>query len=263
MSGITKSIGGILGSGTGSGSLLGGAAGWMVGGPAGAAIGAGLGGTLGGSMDASQAAEEAAKTQAAAQTQALNYLKQVNQLPLELRDQALKKLESVYLSQEGQADIIKQAQASPLYGAIMGGQKAGEEAILRNAAATGGLRSGNTQYNLADYNTQLQNNALLQAYGSTLGGIQSLAGLGTNENNIANMMAGIGATQAQGQAGAAQAQQQGISNLLNMGLTTAGLYASGGLGGLSTLGSASGGQAVGLAPVSSNPFGITSQWGLI
>lgn len=116
-----------------------------------------------------------------------------------------------------QQAMIESAITSPLYQSIMGGQSAGEEAILRNAAATGGLRSGNVQENLYDYNTQLQNQALLQAYNDQmaqkqyeLAGLQSLAGLPTNTNQIASTLSNIGSTYGTGTAAAGTATAQGI-----------------------------------------------------
>lgn len=229
------------------------------------AIGSTVGDVFGGLTGASQAAdaaEKAANQQYAAQLQALNYLKETNALPNEIRDQALSKLQDIYINGNGQDSLINQAQSSPLYQAIMGSQKSGEDAILRNAAATGGLRSGNANYNLADYNTQLQNNALLQSYNSVLGGLTSLAGTGTNENSIANLISSLGTTQAAGTTASASAQQQGLSNFYNLLGTAAGAYLTGipitGLGSSLTSGTNAGTSS----SYGSNPFGITSIFGL-
>ena len=103
----------------------------------------------------------------------------------------------------------------------MGGLKAGEESIMRNAAMTGGLRSGNTQSALADYATQLQNKALTDAYNQQLSGLTGLAHLPTNEAAIGQTMANIGNTRAQGILGAAQAKQamyQNVGNTLMSGV---------------------------------------------
>lgn len=170
-----------------------------------------------------QAAVQAAETSAGAQREALQYLKEREAIPREISETALRGLQGIYLpegdiTQEG---LIAQAEQSPLYQAILGNRKFGEEAILRQASATGGLRSGNVQQNFYDYNTQLRNQALLEAYNQQLQGIQGLAGLPSNANNIAQLTAGIGETQAQGIVGAAQARQtakqQGLSNLLGLG----------------------------------------------
>jgi hypothetical protein len=132
----------------------------------------------------------------------------------------------------GQQDLIQQARTSPLYGAMMGGREAGEEAIMRRAGATGGLRSGNVQEAMYDYNTQLQNQALLQSYNQQLQGLQGLAGLPSYAPQIASGMAGVGQTlgagitgagtsRAQGQVASGQAWQQGlqgISNIIGSGM---------------------------------------------
>jgi len=130
----------------------------------------------------------------------------------------------------GQDALIQRSIQSPLYQSIMGGREAGEEAILRSAAATGGLRSGNVQESLYDYNTQLQNQALLEAYNQQLSGLQGLAGLPSNATQIASGISGIGSTLAAGDIAAANAQQQaqqyGLQNLMgiaNLGLTGYGL----------------------------------------
>ena len=126
----------------------------------------------------------------------------------------------------GQQDLIDQAISSPLYGALMGGQEAGEEAIMRNAGATGGLRSGNVQNAMYDYNIQLQNQSLLSSYNEQLQGLQGLAGLPSNANNIAQGTANIGSTFAQGIAGKAAAENMGQQNQTNNLMGIAAMVAS-------------------------------------
>jgi hypothetical protein len=179
---------------------------------------------------AAGAAIQASETEAGAQREALDYLKEINELPQELREQALTRLGGLYGLEGGlgsQDELIQRAIDSPLYQQIMGGLDVGEEAILRNAGATGGLRSGNASYNLADYATRLQNEALLQSYNQQLMGLQGLAGLSTNENQIAQLISGIGGTLGQGQIAAAQSKQVGTQNMLNnlMGLGGLGVSA--------------------------------------
>lgn len=139
-------------------------------------------------------------------------------------------------TQFGQQDLIQQAMASPLYGAMMGGREAGEEAIMRRAGATGGLRSGNVQEAMYDYNTQLQNQALLQSYNQQLQGLQGLAGLPSYAPQIAGQMAGVGQTlgqgmigagtsRAQGQVASGQALQQGLQGVSNIVGSAAGQWA--------------------------------------
>lgn len=181
---------------------------------------------------AAGAAIQASETEATAQREALDYLKEINKLPQEFREQALMQLGGLYGLEGGvgsQDELIQRAIDSPLYQEIMGGLDVGEEAILRNAAATGGLRSGNVNYNLADYGTRLQNQALLKSYNQQLQGLHGLSGLSTNENQIAQLISGIGGTLASGQTASAQAKQAGTQNLLNAipGLFDAGLSVTG------------------------------------
>lgn len=164
------------------------------------------------------AAESASQTSADSQTETLNYLKKINAVPQQFKEESLQTLGGLYGLEGGignQQDLIDRAKASPLYTNIMGSKETGEDAILRNASATGGLRSGDTSYNLYDYNVRLQNQALLESYNQQLMGIQGLANLPTNENKIADTTSGIGNTLAQGQIASAQATQTGNQNALN------------------------------------------------
>lgn len=216
-------------------------------------------GLLSGAMSpddsAADAATQAAQTQAAYQQQALDYLKEREAVPQALRESSLQKLGWLYglnrpyfdwNDPEGSMDlvdeydkfmseykpsqdqIIEEAMASPLYQSLIGGREAGEEAIMRQAGSTGGLRSGNVQSNLYDYNTQLENQALLNAYNQQLAenqqqlsGLTGLSGLQSYAPQISSGISGIGTTLAQGQTAAAQAQQaaqqQGINNLFGAG----------------------------------------------
>jgi hypothetical protein len=114
-----------------------------------------------------------------------NYLRQAEQLPRGFREDALRRQAGLYGLEGGvgsQQALIDQARQSPLYGSIMGNwensRREGEEAIMRNAAMTGGLRSGNIQDALYRYNlegqNQAQNLALLQSYNQQLMGLQGL-----------------------------------------------------------------------------------------
>lgn len=116
---------------------------------------------------------------------------------------------------QGQQDLIDSAQQSPLYNAIMGGQQIGEEAIMRNASMTGGLRSGNVSADLTDYGSQLSNQALLQSYDQQLQGIQGLAQMPLNTNNIAAGIAAPSATTGQGIVAGAQSKQNANQALTN------------------------------------------------
>jgi len=177
---------------------------------------------------AASASESASRTQAAAEREALAYLKEREALPRQFSEAALKDLGGLYDMPGGtgdQQELIDKAIQSPLYQSIMGGQEAGEDAILRSASATGGLRSGNVQENLYDYNVQLQNKALLESYNQQLQGLTGLAGLPSNANQIAQQTSAIGQTLGQGQVAAGQAMQQAYQGVgdslvggINLGL---------------------------------------------
>lgn len=108
----------------------------------------------------------------------------------------------------------------------------GEEAILQNAAATGGLRGGNVQAALAQFRPALLNQLIESQYGKLAGltslgstsaenllrlGQASAAGTAAagqqSAQNIGNLMVGQGQAQAAGQIGAAQAQAQGAAGI--------------------------------------------------
>lgn len=100
----------------------------------------------------------------------------------------------------------------------------GENAILQNSSATGGLRGGNTQAALAQFRPQLLNQLINQRY-QNLAGMTSLgqnAAAGTGNagmqaaSNISNLYQQSGAAQA----GAALASGQANANMWN-GLTGA------------------------------------------
>ena len=223
------------------------------------------GATILASKSAGGAARAGAATQAGAQREALEYLKEREAIPRQVSEAALTKLAGLYgldggtgvgkplgggvgglMASEGaretafsgQQELIDSLLSSPLYQSIMGGREAGEEAILRSTSATGGLRSGNVQEALYDYNTQLRNKALLESYNQQLQGLAGLAGLPSNANQIAERTAGIGQTLGQGQIAAGQAQQVGIQqamgNMLgvaNLGITAyeAGMFSDTGM----------------------------------
>ena len=184
----------------------------------------------GGGDDAAAASRDAANIQAQYQREALEYLKEREALPQQYREAALTETANIAGlgdDPEAQQRAIDRAQRSPLYEAIMGTLPAGEEAIMRQAGATGGLRSGNVQDALATNAQQLQQQALLQSYNQQMQAIGGLAGLPSLAPTIAQQQGGIGRTLAQGRVAEAQAQQsgqqQGIGNF--MGLANLGMSA--------------------------------------
>lgn len=97
----------------------------------------------------------------------------------------------------------------------------GENALLQNASATGGLRGGNTQAALQEYAPQLLNQLIQQRYGNLVGlssmGQNAAAMTGSAAQSAANQISQAytqaGNAQAQGALGQAQAWQSGINSL--------------------------------------------------
>jgi hypothetical protein len=102
----------------------------------------------------------------------------------------------------GRQDFVAGLREDPFYLDLLG---AGEEAVLRGASATGGLRSGTASENLARNNQ----NILRGLYSERVGGLQGLSGLPSYAPQIAQGTAGIGQTLAQGITGSAQAIETG------------------------------------------------------
>lgn len=171
---------------------------------------------MSGGGDAGKDSQKAAQVQAQSQREALDYLKQTERLPQAYREGALQGLGSEYgfttdasgnIVQDG-TSISDRAMSSPFYTNAV---KVGEESVLRNASATGGLRSGNVQDALA----QTNQNAYLASYTNQLSGLQGMAQLPSNANNIAASMSGIGQTLAQGIIGGAQSNAAASQNNFN------------------------------------------------
>lgn len=117
--------------------------------------------------------------------------------------------------EEAQRSAITAIEQGPEFAAMT---RQGEEAILQNAAATGGLRGGNVQAALAQFRPQILSGLIEQQY-NRLGGLASAgqnaaAGVGsagmTTGQNISNLYGQIGAAQA----GSALAQGQAWGNVL-------------------------------------------------
>ncbi len=181
---------------------------------------------------AAAASRQAAGVAAEGQTEALNYLKERDQLPRNVSEKALTGLSDYYDNPKSQDQLIAEAKSSPLYAAILGSRKQGEDSILRNASATGGLRSGNVQDDIFSYTSNLENTALLQSLQDNdmrerlrLSGLEGLAGIQGYGNQIAGTISDIGMTKAQGITAGAQAEQQGnqnvIDNILGIGKVAA------------------------------------------
>lgn len=161
-----------------------------------------------------EAAEAAAETSAGGQREGLAYLQEVEAMPRAFREAALTQLGAEYgftFDEEGNLisggeSIADRASSSPFF---TGAQSEAEEAILRNAPGTGGLRSGNVQDALARANQDLYT----QSYLRELQGLEGLAGLPSYARDIAGVQTGIGQTLGAGQIAAAQAEQAGAQGI--------------------------------------------------
>lgn len=125
-----------------------------------------------------------------------------------------------------QERAIAGIEQSPIFQALA---RQGEEAILQQASATGGLRGGNVQAALAQFRPQMLNQLIEQQY-ERLGGLSKLgqaAAAGQAEQgmavgtNIANLLANRGQALAGGQLAAGNVRRQTFGDILSLGETGA------------------------------------------
>lgn len=180
---------------------------------------------------AQRASLQASELAASGVDQGRQYLQQYEDFLRGISNPALQGLSEYYNMSgipQSQDELIALAQSSPLYNAILGQRRGGEQAILRNASATGGLRSGATSANLSDYNMQLENQALLQAYQQQVGerdmrlqGLTGLANMPTFAPEIAGAYGNAAGIRGQGivagQQAREQARQNTFGNILGLG----------------------------------------------
>jgi hypothetical protein len=118
---------------------------------------------------------------------------------------------------EAQQQAIAGVEQSPLLQALM---RQGEEAMLQQASATGGLRGGNMQAALAQFRPQMLQEALDQQYarlgGLTALGQQSAAGVGGAGMQTGRDVAGLLQQQGAARAGGALGRAAPFANLLQM-----------------------------------------------
>jgi hypothetical protein len=202
-------------------SAIGTIGGAIFGGPVGAAIG----GTLGGAIEGGQQQSQAAGAASAAQSQAAQAGIDEQRRQFDLTQKLLQpyteagapalKQQQAFLGLGGapaQQQAIQGIEQSPAMQAML---QQGENALLQNASATGGLRGGNIQGALAQFRPQLLNQLINQQYerlgGLTSLGQQSAAGVGTAGQamggNVATLMGQQGAAQAGGILGQARGEQ--------------------------------------------------------
>lgn len=115
-----------------------------------------------------------------------------------------------------QQAAITALERSPAFASLM---RSGENAILQNASATGGLRGGNTQAALAQFRPDLLASLINDQY-AKLGGLSSLgqnaaAGVGNAGMATANGIGGALQARGAAQAGAALAGGQAAVGMVN------------------------------------------------
>jgi len=241
MSAIAIGVGGLVAAGSVAAGL-GAATAIGVGGTAllAGTAAAGIAGSVISSSNAADAAQEAAQTQAtaqenataaqtAAQDQAITEQRRQFDKIQELLSpytqagpgalQGMQGLAGLRGAGEQQASI-DQIKQSAQYQELA---RQGEQGILQNASATGGLRGGNVQAALAQFRPSLLNQLIESQY-SKLAGLTSLgqaSAAGTaaagqqSATNIGNLYSAQGAAQAAGLTGVAQAQAGGIIGAAN------------------------------------------------
>lgn len=188
-------------------------------------------GSLTGANQQADAAQQASQTQAAssqaaidAQTKQFNQIQQLLSPFVQAGTGAL----------SGQQNLLglngSGAQQTAIDGIQNGSQfqsmlAQGNNSILQNASATGGLRGGNTQSALAQFSPQLLNSLIQQQY-SNLGGLTSLgqnaaAGVGNagmnTTNSISDLLKQQGAATAGGQLAQGGVAASGINSLAQLG----------------------------------------------
>lgn len=195
-------------------------------------------GGITGANQAADAAQQAASTQAASSQAGIDENKRQFDKLVQLMapfvtggTQALGAQQSL-LGLNGttqQQQAIAGLEQSPQMQALL---KQGENGILQNASATGGLRGGNTQAALAQFRPQLLN-ALIQQQYSNLGGLSQLgqasaagqASAGMNSaNNIATLLGQQGAALAGGQLAQGSTVRNTFGDMLKIGGTIAGFF---------------------------------------
>ena len=137
------------------------------------------------------------------------------------------------LSGEGaQQAVIRSIQKSPEMTALI---QQGENAILQNASATGGLRGGNVQRALGEFRPQVLSSLLQQRF-ENLGGLtkigqasaagQAASGIESG-TNVANLLANAAQARAGGVLAEGGRNRQAFSDVLNIAGTAVGAKTAG------------------------------------
>jgi hypothetical protein len=247
-------------------STLGGIAGNFLLPGIGGVIGAGLGGAIEGREsvgEASQAQQQAAQGGIDEQRRQFDAIQKLLQPYSEAGAGALAQQQALLgLGTPGsQQQAITALQGSPQFQAL---QQQGENAILQNASATGGLRGGNVQGALAQFRPALLSNLIDQQY-SRLGGLTAIgqnaaAGVGNAGMQTGANVANLLGRQGQAEAGGILGQQSALTGGINKAFGA--VQGAGGFGQLFGGGGGSGLQAqFSQTPIGSSGFGSGLAYG--
>lgn len=118
---------------------------------------------------------------------------------------------------DAQQSAISNIQNSPIFQGLV---RQGENSILQNASATGGLRGGNTQAALAQFSPAMLQKSIDDRF-AKLGGLTTLgqnsaAGVGNAGLSSANQVSSLLGEQGAAQAGGVLGQAKAYGNLLNL-----------------------------------------------
>jgi len=215
-------------------STLGGIAGNFLLPGIGGVIGAGLGGAIEGEEavgQASQAQQQSAQAGIDEQRRQFDAIQKLLQPYVQAGTGALTQQQALLgMGAPGaQQQAIKALQGSPQFQAL---QQQGENAILQNASATGGLRGGNVQGALAQFRPALLSGLIEQQY-NRLGGLSAIgqnaaAGVGNAGMSTGSNIATLLGRQGQAQAGGILGQQGALTG--GIGQAFGALQGSGGFG---------------------------------
>lgn len=168
-----------------------------------------------------EAAADAAQANLGFQQQQFQQGLELAQPYIQAGQQGLQGLQA-FTTPEGQQQYLNQYTQSPLYQAQI---EAGSENVLRNASATGALRTGQADFALGGLPIAIQQQALAQQEGR----LQGLAGMGASATGQA-----FGGFQNLGQTGGQAIQQagayQGMANAAPWNAFAGGLTGLSGLG---------------------------------
>jgi hypothetical protein len=202
-------------------SALGGAVGNYVLPGFGGAIGSALGGAFESKKSvgqASSAQQQAAQAGIDEQRRQFDAVQRLMQPYTEAGTAALTQQQALLGmgSPEAQQQAISALQSGPQFQAL---QQQGENAILQNASATGGLRGGNVQGALAQFRPALLSSLINQQY-ERLGGLSALgqnaaAGTGNAGMSTGTNVATLLGRQGQAQAGGILGEQSALTGGIN------------------------------------------------